>query len=100
MHLSRIFVYTLHTYYYLASFNIPFALHSGLFCILVLKVPTADISVSGPPSPTGTGSFIKSEEFCFYYYYTVLGFLGSGLFAPLAFGWYFEEYRAMVTFLD
>ena len=25
---------------------------------------------------------------------------GSGLLAPLAVGWYFEEYRAMITFLD
>jgi len=50
---------------------------------------------------TGTGSFIKSEEFCLLLLlHRVLGFLGSGLFAPLAFGWYFEEYRAMVTFLD
>ena len=40
------------------------------------------------------------KNFAFYYYYRVLGFPGSGLFAPLAFGWYFEEYRAIVTFLD
>ena len=68
--LSHIFVYTLHTYYYLALFNIPFALHAGFFCILVLNVSTADISVYGPPPPTGTGSFIKSEGFFYYYYYT------------------------------
>jgi len=98
---SRVFVYTLHTYYW-ASFNVPFSLHSEFFCILVLNVSTADISVSGPPPPTGTGSFIKSEEFCFLLLllHRFLGFLGSGLLAPLAVGWYFEEYRAMVTFLD
>jgi len=91
---SRVIVYTLQTYC-LASFNIPFALalHSGFFCFLVLSVSTADISVSGPHPPTGTCSFIKSEEFCFLsLLHRFLGFLGSGLLAPLAVGWYFEEY--------
>jgi len=55
-----------------------------------------------PPPPSGTGSFMNSEEFCFLLLllHRFLGFLGSGLLSPLAVGWYFEEYRAMVTFLD
>ena len=75
-------IFLLHLLYTLGPFYLSFeCLYCWYLCLC-------------PPPPTGTGSFIKSEEFCFLLLlHRFLGFLGSGLLAPSAVGWYFEEYR-------
>jgi hypothetical protein len=76
----------------LSTFNIQslyfaLALHSGFFCFLVLNVSTADISVSSPSSSHWHWFFHQVRSLLLSLLHRFLGFLGSGLFVPLAVRW-------------